>query len=275
VSECFGKYFIYNGELLFARRFDNSMVYEGESFYEVIRVIKGLPVFFTEHIDRLNKSVTLAGRKMVADMDILRNKVIEYSGAEKIDEINLKMVFNYKQDGSSYLLYYIEPIYPTAEQYRHGVKGILYPAERKDPEVKVIDNDLRSGIKHKLILEKGYEALLVNRNGCITEGSRSNIFFISGNRLSTAPDSCVLGGITRKYLIEICRENGIALDYICVNADEITDYESVVMTGTSPVVLPFNCIDDILFSVAHPLIAHLRSLYLKKVEESLKLFVNM
>jgi len=272
VSECFGKYFINNGELLDAGRFENSMVYEGESFYEVIRVIGGLPLFFTDHINRLHASVSIAGRPVIADIITLKNKILELTSADKAGEVNLKIVFNFNGTARSYLLYYIEPVYPTAEQYLHGVKGILFQAERIDPEVKIINNQLRSDIKHKLILEKGYEALLVNRNGCITEGSRSNVFFISGNRLVTAPDNYVLGGITRKYLIDICHENGIPLDHKCVNAGDISDYESVVMTGTSPIILPFYCIDDILFNVKHPLIGHLRNLYLKKVEESMKQF---
>jgi branched-chain amino acid aminotransferase len=274
VSECFGKYLILNGDLRPAAEFDNSMVYEGESYYEVIRVIRGLPLFFTDHINRLHSSVSLAGQPQISDMNIIRNKILELSRAEKMEEVNLKIVFNFNQARSIYLIYYIEPFYPTADQYLHGVKGILFPAERKDPEVKIIDNQLRSAIKHKLALEKGYEALLVNRNGCITEGSRSNIFFITGNRLVTAPENCVLGGITRKHLIDICRENWITLEYNCVNIDELSDYESVIMTGTSPVVLPFYSIDDILFNVKHPLIGHLRTLFIDRMEDSLKDFAG-
>jgi branched-chain amino acid aminotransferase len=250
------------------------MVYEGESFYEVIRVFGGLPTFFADHIARLQASVALRGRQMVADISTLRNKIIELSGAEEREEINLKIVFNYAGERCNYLIYYIEPVYPGPDQYLNGVKGILFHAERKDPEVKVIDNLLRSEISRKLILEKGYEALLVNRTGCITEGSRSNIFFISGNRLITAPDNFVLGGITRKHLIGICRENEIPVDFRCVNVNEITDQESIVMTGTSPIVLPFSSVGDNIFSVSHPLIAHLRNLYRRKAEESMIQFTG-
>jgi branched-chain amino acid aminotransferase len=268
VSECNGKYFINNGELRPAGLFDNSMVYEGESYYEVIRVIGGLPLFFTDHIDRLHTSISLAGKPQIADLSALRKNILDLLRTEGQNEVNLKIVFNYNAVRNNYLIYLIEPSYPTKDQYQHGVKGILFNAERKDPEVKIIDNQLRAAIKHKLALEKAYEALLVNRGGCITEGSRSNIFFITGNRLVTAPDNNVLGGITRKHIIDICLEHGIPLDYKCVNINEISDYESVVMTGTSPVVLPFCCIDDILFNVNHPLIVHLRNLYLKKAAES-------
>ena len=35
----------------------------------------------------------------------------------------------------------------------------------------------------------------------------------------------------------------------CVNVDDIKDYDAVFMTGTSPIVLPFYCIDDKFFNV--------------------------
>ena len=45
---------------------------------------------------------------------------------------------------------------------------------------------------------KLYEVLLVDRNGRITEGSRSNVFFVKGNKFYTGPSAMVLVGITRK-----------------------------------------------------------------------------
>jgi hypothetical protein len=62
------------------------------------------------------------------------------------------------------------------------------------------------------------------------------------------------------------------VEFSCVRADEISEYESVIMTGTSPVVLPFYVIDNKSFNVKHPLIALLRNLYLVKAEESMHRF---
>ena len=274
MNEYTGNNFILNGELQPAELFDNSLVYEGESIYEVLRVVRGLPVFFYDHAERLNMSVSHQGRTMLAGAEQLRQDIISLSGIEKKREINLKIVFNYDSGSSNYLVYYIEPIYPSVEQYQKGVRGTLFHAERKDPESKVINHKLRSEIYHKLILDGAYEALLVTRNNCITEGSRSNIFFIHGDTLVTAPGKAVLGGITRKYILEICRENNLRVEYKCVGSDKISDYESVIMTGTSPVVLPFYCIDNHFFDVRHHLIGLLRNLYLVKAEESIRRFTK-
>jgi len=173
---------------------------------------------------------------------------------------------------ANFLVYFIESSYPTEKQYRNGVKGVLFFAERKDPESKVINHKLKSDVYHKLILEGGYEAILVNENNLITEGSKSNIFFLRGETLVTAPDNFVLSGITRKQILEICIENKISVEFSFVKVDDIKKYEGVFMTGTSPMVLPFNCIDDKFFNVKFPLIERLRNLYLKKAEASIGLF---
>jgi branched-chain amino acid aminotransferase len=268
MNECYGKKFILNGNLQPAEMFDKSLVYEGNSVYEVLRMVKGDPIFFHDHMERLITSVKLQKMDLLTDIATLKKAIMDLTKADKKRESNLKIVFNYNMGVSNFLVYFIESSYPTELQYRNGVKGILFFAERKDPESKVINHKLRSSIYHKLINEGGYEAILVNENNLITEGSRTNTFFIKGDTLFTAPDNLVLRGITRKHVLEICKENKINVEFSCVKADEITKYDAVFMTGTSPMVLPFNCIDDKLFNVKFPLIESLRFLYLQKAEAS-------
>jgi branched-chain amino acid aminotransferase len=272
MNECYGKKFILNGELQPCDLFDNSLVYEGDSIYEVIRMAKGSPVFFHDHMERLANSVKLQHKMNLADVPALKKDIIKLTRSDRKKEANLKIVFNYNNGSDNYLVYFIEPIYPSEEQYKKGVKGILFSAERKDPESKLINHKLRSAIYHRLILEGGYEALLVNEKNLITEGSRSNIFFLKGVNLVTAPDKIILNGITRKHILEICSEKGIKVELYCVKVDDIADYDAVFMTGTSPMVLPFCCINDKKFSVKLPLMERLRQLYMLRAEESIRFF---
>jgi branched-chain amino acid aminotransferase len=66
MSECYGNSFILNGTLQPAEIFDNSRVYEGESIYEVLKMVGGVPVFFDDHAERLKTSVKLQKRKMLS-----------------------------------------------------------------------------------------------------------------------------------------------------------------------------------------------------------------
>lgn len=268
----FRKKYILNGELRTSDLFNNSLVYEGDSIYEVLRMIKGAPVFFQDHMDRLSASVKMQGNEMLADFQTLRSAIVSLIRSERKREANLKIVFNYNNGVKNFLVYIIEPVYPTAEQYRNGVKGILFNAERLNPESKVINHKLRSSIYHTLILEGAYEALLVNEKNMITEGSRSNIFFLKGETLVTAPDNIVLNGITRKHILELCRQNNVKVELRCVSINDISEYDVVFMTGTSPMVLPFCTIDDRGLNVKSPLMEKLRELYLLKAEESIRFF---
>jgi branched-chain amino acid aminotransferase len=272
MNECYGNFFILNGELQPAESFDNSLVYEGDSVYEVIRMTGGNPVFFNDHMERLSASLNFQKKRTLADINDLKKTIMVLKKTEKKKDINLKIVFNYNNGSENYLVYFIEPIYPSEEQYRKGVKGILYYAQRKEPESKVINHKLRSSIYHKLIQEGAYEAILVNEKKLITEGSRSNIFFLKNDIVITAPDNVILNGITRKYILEICREKQIEVQLSCVKVEEMKNYNSVFMTGTSPMVLPFYCIEDKAFNVKSPLIKMLRQLYIIKAEESIRTF---
>jgi branched-chain amino acid aminotransferase len=273
MKESCGKWFILNGELKPAEEFDNSLVNKGDSIYEVIRMVGGVPIFFSDHMSRLEGSVRLREKEMLADASALKNDIIRLASSDKRKEINIKLVFNYDIEGTNnYLIYYIDSVYPSPVQYSKGVKGILYFAERKDPEAKVINYRLKSSIHQELVNEGAYEALLVNEQNLITEGSKSNIFFLKGEKLITAPDNIILKGITRKYILQICNEQSIDVVYDCVNADEIGDYDAVFMTGTSPMVLPFNCVSDIFFSANNSIMKKLRELYMQKVEESIRSF---
>jgi branched-chain amino acid aminotransferase len=79
----------------------------------------------------------------------------------------------------------------------------------------------------------------------------------------------ILNGITRKHVLDICVENNIPVKMVSLKAANLSDYEAVFMTGTSPMVLPFNSIDDKRFKVRVPLIEKLRELYIARAEESI------
>jgi branched-chain amino acid aminotransferase len=272
MRECYGKDFIQNGEVQPSELFDSSLVYEGESVYEVIRLVKGSPVFFHDHMERLASSVRNKNKTLLADESFITESIVKLLRSNKIKDTNIKIVFNYNKGSQNCLVYFIESVYPSAAQYKNGVKGILFNAERKDPESKIIDHKLRSEIARRLINEGAYEVALVNADNLITEGSRSNIFFLRENILYTAPDNLILKGITRKYILEICRDNKIKVKFECVNADDLSSYEAAIITGTSPMVMPYYCIGEIKFNVKLPLMEELRRLYILKVEESIRVF---
>ncbi|NJK84810.1 MAG: aminotransferase class IV [Bacteroidales bacterium] len=96
--------------------------------------------------------------------------------------------------------------------------------------------------------------MLINENNCITEGSRSNIFFIKKNELFTSPDEEVLGGITRKYVIDLSKKQSVKIHFQSVSIQELKMFDAVFLTGTSPKVLPVNRIEKTHFDTDNELL---------------------
>jgi len=267
--ECYGKYFYLDGNILPTGH--NDEFASGDvSFYEVIRTRDGVPIFFDDHMKRLKEGISTRyelrddiSTKVGEGLDTLVRK-------EFFSEINIRVTVTFTGQFYSLHICYISSSYPTDEMIRDGVRLIFYHAERFDPGVKVLNNRLRLSVNEELARKKAYEALLVNPEGFITEGSRSNVFFISGTgSVHTAPDNMVLSGITRKYVTEIIRSQGIPIVYEAVTEADIGRYSSVFITGTSPMVLPVKGIEGQEYKTHDPVIMTLRRIYIEKADISM------
>ena len=82
--------------------------------------------------------------------------------------------------------------YPSKEYYKKGVKVILYYGERENPNLKVVSTAFRAKVAEKMKEANAHEALLVDRHGFITEGSKSNFFGIKDKLFSIILYSCVV-----------------------------------------------------------------------------------
>ncbi len=264
MRECYNRYFLFDGRPLKCAEFPMSMVYSGESVYEVIRLIKGKPLFLKDHLQRLRDTLKIRLRKInQSDLEITR-QISRLVSKNKVDLGNIKLVFNFGEadEGIAHsLIYFIEHHYPSDIQVAKGVKAILFEAERAIPSAKIINQYLRSTIFKKLLDTRSYEALLVDKSGFITEGSRSNVFFIKDNEIFTAPDKDVLAGIARKHVLDIVIESNISLNLSKISASSLQEFTAAFITGTSPGVLPISVIGDLHFDPQNELLLKIKGQY--------------
>lgn len=241
-------YFISNGSKYPSNQINDFPISQ-PTIYEVIRVIDGVPLFLEEHLARLQASAAYFN---VDIGGIISNIVLDIRVLIKINnnpEKNIKLVvYNLENITPDYILSFIHSNYPTKAQYLLGVPTILFHAERDNPNAKIINNELRETINSKLKEENAYEALLVNNKGEITEGSRSNLFFVKEGKVYTASGEDVLIGITRKYIFRAC--NNLKLEVIeqPIPFSMLEYAEGAFITGTSPKVLPIARINEILIA---------------------------
>jgi branched-chain amino acid aminotransferase len=92
----------------------------------------------------------------------------------------------------------------------------------------------------------GYdEAIMLDANGYVSEGSGENIFVIRKGVLCTPDLSCsILEGITRDTVLTIAREMGIPVEERRITRDQLWLADEVFFTGTAAEITPVREIDD-------------------------------
>lgn len=244
-----GKKFLLNGKSKPISAWNDQIFDEPSVIYEVIRVEEGVPLFFNDYFQRLKTSFLLINKSLNISKDQLKSmiqKLLEINGC---DSGPVKLLFGGSIESKQSIVYLMEPHTPNLSEYITGVHTILLHKERRNPGAKVWNQPMRDNTNMELKKNNAYEGILVDEEGFITEGSRSNIFFIKEGIVYTTPDEFILSGITRKKVLQLCDTNGIEVKKERIHFTRISAYNAVFITGTSRKVLPVKTIDSIRFSV--------------------------
>ena len=242
-----GKFITHNSKIEEAISFSGLKSEEMDSklIYEVIRVIDGVPLFMQDHFDRLKSSFESVNKILMLSMDDFSHAVYDLISTNKNHNCNV-MLEILADDVQEWDLYVRESHYPTAKTYEIGIKVGTIELERENPEAKVWNSEYKNIVNQKMKEDNYYEVLLVNRDGFITEGSRSNVFFIKGNKVYTSPLKYVLRGITSVYAVKCCEKEGIEVVNELVSNTEISTIDAAFITGTSVNILPIASINNIV-----------------------------
>lgn len=109
---------------------------------------------------------------------------------------------------------------------------------------KTCGNYVNSYLAKSEALSCGYdEALLLDTNGLVSEGTGENIFIVRGKVLMTPPLPSVLEGITRKSIIEMARKEKIDFCEVNFTRDEVYVADEAFFTGTAAEVTPVREVD--------------------------------
>jgi len=101
--------------------------------------------------------------------------------------------------------------------------------------------------------EKGFDECIFVRNGLITEGTRSNIFFIIDGDLYTHPESeYILSGVTRKNILRIAKENGISVKEEPLPEKDLKNIREAFITNTSAEITPVIAINELTVGFGTP-----------------------
>lgn len=239
---------------------------DDSALYEVVKLVSGVPLFFDAHMERFRRSAALSGRDFpVPDRQVLA-EITELAERNGQGQINAKLVWSRTGGDELFLTYFIRSEYPGTEAYARGVHAVLFEGERPDPNIKTLRGSFRERVQDLRTASGAYEALLVDRNGFITEGSRSNLFFAREGRVWTPPAGAVLMGVTRAKVMEICREMGTPAEERPLHRDELSRVDGMFITGTTVDVLPVASVGEIrMDSVGRPQVREILGRFEAKV----------
>lgn len=108
------------------------------------------------------------------------------------------------------------------------------------------------------------EALLLDHEGFVAEGSGENIFIVRNNRLYTPDLTSALEGITRETVITIARESGLEVVEKRITRDEVYVADEAFFTGTAAEVTPIREVDGRVIGAGEgrgPITEKLQALY--------------
>jgi len=245
--------------------FSGISFHSDQSVYEVIRVIEGIPLFLEDHFDRLLRSMQIQGIMFQMAFPDFKQNIAELVRVNQKMEGNIKFVYSVAERNIHWAFSFLPHSYPTPEDYLSGVVTDLLFAERQNPNAKVIQTGIRNEANQMILDRKLYEVLLVDSDGLITEGSRSNVFFVKNDVFYTAPASMILEGITWKKVLVCLNELDFSIVKEAVSIHEISQFDAAFMTGTSPKILPIRLIGSQVFDVRNNAVVRLMESYDKMI----------
>jgi branched-chain amino acid aminotransferase len=273
-----GRYVVHNGtvkESSDALGFDMGKV-SGRAAYEVIRIINGVPLFFEDHYSRLETTFAKMGKPLNMTMEQLSDSIRKLLSKTSEANCNIKFVLFDESEVQQQLVYISESYYPTDAEANAGVITGTLQIERHNPNAKILDKTYKDAVNAKKVQGGFFEVILVDSAGRITEGSKSNLFFVRNDKILTAPGEYVLKGITRKYVFEACQKAGYEVSEAFVGVDEISQMDGAFLSGTSIKVLPVKSIDNIVMnSSTNPVINAVRREYDRILGEYIEKHVNI
>ena len=160
------------------------------------------------------------------------------------------------------------PSYMSPEAKKNGISIIKSPYEQYSNPIhsgyKIIGTYINSTMAlHDAISKGADEALLLDKNGYVSEGSGENIFSIKEDTLITPKTDHCLNGITRQSVIKIASDLGLNVEEKDFTYEELVQSDEVFFSGTAVEITPISKIDDVLIGLGSigPVTEKLQNLY--------------
>ena len=230
----------------------------GYGLFETMRAYSGHIFCLERHLARLYRSAKFLGIGLENIPD-LKEALYNTLRANELSSARIRLTLSgghgepvpdvaIKQNPTVFIVARVYVPYP-GQVYQHGIKAIVSRIRRNTQSPT-------SGIKSLSYLDSllarrearaggADEAILLNEQGLVSEGSTSNIFMISGNMLFTPGDgSGIIPGVTREVILELAISKGIKTMEQKLTLENLIQADEAFCTNSLVEVLPISRIDE-------------------------------
>jgi len=239
--------------------FDHGLLY-GDGIFEGLRFYHGRTFMLEAHLQRLESSARAIGLELPYSLQQISVAIEHLIEAYPGDTGYLRLVVT-RGEGSLGIdprkcarpvLFIIadELSVMDVDDNSQGIRLHIaqtrrLPAQCLDPQIKSLNylNNILARIEAN---QAGMdEALMLNLDGYVSEGSVDNIFIITGGVLKTPPlGDGLLAGVTRAVIIEVAGRAGIPCEETSLTPQDLAQAEECFLTGTGAELIPVKQIGE-------------------------------
>ena len=255
----------------------------GDGTWSGIRLHNGKLLFLKDHLQRLYDDAKAIGLKIHVNKKKLTKYLIQTVKKNKmLSDVHIRLIVSRGLKSTPYQdpsftiskpTIVIIPEYkkPDDKLYKKGlilktVKTIRGPKNVQDPVLNTLSklNCILACIEAKK--NNADEALMNDINGNIATNNSTHFFYIKDNKVYTSTGNYCVKGITRKNVIDICKDNKIKIYQKNFKLKDVMKADEAFVTGTFANIIPVKKINNKKFSIKKSNLTFvIRNLYLEKI----------
>jgi len=230
----------------------------GYGLFETMRAYSGRIFRVEKHLARLSRSAKLLGIDLRSDIPDLEKALYNTLQANNLSNARIRLTLS---GGEGEPVPDLLPQNPTViivarrytpyppQVYQQGFKAIVSRIRRNTQSpasviksLNYLDNLLA---RRETKLAGADEAILLNEQGFLAEGSMSNIFLVSDNTLLTpSEDSGILPGITREVILELAPSMDMKTIERKITLKELLQADEAFFTNSLIEIMPLTQVDE-------------------------------
>jgi branched-chain amino acid aminotransferase len=234
-------------------------VLRGYGVFDFLITYNNRPFYLKEHVERLESSAKDIGLKLSHTNEQICKIVQETIDKNTHhDESNIRLIYTggvspdgVTPTGNGILMVMVTPkLMLPAFWYSDGACVITVDMERFIPTSK--STNYLSAV---FALEQAHktgavEALYVDRNQRVLEGTTTNVFAIKGNSIITPPDG-ILQGITRSVVLKLIPKD-LKLEMRHIDFEELDQMDEIFITASNKEIIPVVKVNDMIVGSGKP-----------------------